>query len=304
MDLPPDVRAALAEYERHKQIEIGARFASGAFGDVHDADIVRGVSRQRVAVKLVDLRTLPAAALPTLVKEIDCLARLRSPYFVRFLGVLRHEHGIGIVMERMHEDLAHHIDTHAATMTLAQKFALALAMTAAVSMLHEQATPLVHRDIKPHNFLLDEHQRVKLSDFGFARTLEGLALTRALVAGSLGYMAPELLEATPTAGACSADSDAAAPVGEAAAITERVDVYSLGISLWTLFAGAFPFANRPARAVLCATLTGELPAMSDAVPAPVRDVLRACLALEPASRPSARTVLERLRALQSELGAR
>ena len=58
--------------------------------------------------------------------------------------------------------------------------------------LHELHPPVVHRDIKPHNILRDEHGAVSLVDFGSVKsTLDGDQTGGSTVVGTFGYMAPE-----------------------------------------------------------------------------------------------------------------
>jgi serine/threonine protein kinase len=99
---------------------------------------------------------------------------------------------------------------------------------------------LIHRDIKPANILLERTGlRVKLSDFGLARTTEDVRLTRTgLVAGTPLYMSPE--QAT----------------GEE--LDARSDLFSLGVVLYELAAGEAPFAAKTPLAVL-KRLTEEQP---------------------------------------------
>ena len=62
---------------------------------------------------------------------------------------------------------------------------LALQVAGAMAHLHAQSPPVVHRDLKSHNVLLDYDGRCKLCDFGLVRTRE-------VTAGTPNYMAPEL----------------------------------------------------------------------------------------------------------------
>jgi serine/threonine-protein kinase len=100
---------------------------------------------------------------------------------------------------------------------------------------YAHAKGVVHRDIKPANIMIAGDGRVKLTDFGIARSLDDATLTMSqATTGSVGYMAPEQLSGSPT--------DA------------RSDVYSVGITLYELLTGQRPFHASTAAAVMVAQL--------------------------------------------------
>ena len=108
-----------------------------------------------------------------------------------------------------------------------KRLALFLQACEAVQFGHQQS--VVHRDLKPSNILVDGRGRVKIIDFGIARTTDAdLQATTALtnaheLIGTLQYMSPEQ---------CAAD---------ARRIDTRADVYALGVVLFQLLTGKLPY---------------------------------------------------------------
>ncbi|WP_228991428.1 serine/threonine-protein kinase [Streptomyces sp. DH8] len=132
---------------------------------------------------------------------------------------------------------------------------------------------LVHRDLKPSNVLLTE-DGVRVIDFGIARAVDHatrITHTGALI-GSPAFMAPEQIE--------GADPGPAA------------DVFALGATLALACAGRPPFSGASVPAMLYAVVHEE-PGLT-AVPPGLRDVVAACLAKDPALRPSPQEVSARI----------
>jgi serine/threonine-protein kinase len=89
---------------------------------------------------------------------------------------------------------------------------------------HAHEHGVIHRDIKPHNILLDEKGHAKVTDFGIARALDTSQATRTgSFLGTALYSSPEQLK------------------GEK--VTPKSDMYSLGVSLYQAAAGAPPFSG-------------------------------------------------------------
>jgi serine/threonine-protein kinase len=143
---------------------------------------------------------------------------------------------------------------------------------------------IVHRDIKPANLLIADDGRLKITDFGIART-ESSSLTRgSSVIGSPGYIAPEQYT----------DRD----------VDRRVDVFSAGVLLYQMLSGTTPFAGTDEAIMYKIVYEPHKPLrqlMNDAALEPFDAVLERALAKDPAQRyPSAMAMRTALMALATE----
>ncbi|XP_034890738.1 uncharacterized protein [Populus alba] len=103
------------------------------------------------------------------------------------------------------------------------RFQIAIGAARGLSYMHHDcSTPIIHRDVKSSNILLDSELKARIADFGLARILakQGEVHTMSVVAGSFGYMAPEYAYTT--------------------RVNEKIDVYSFGVVLLELATGREP----------------------------------------------------------------
>jgi len=142
-------------------------------------------------------------------------------------------------------------------------------------------TPILHRDVSPQNVLIGYDGIARLADFGIARVLGGTSPhTRALLQGKRGYMAPEILRFEPPAPAS--------------------DVFAAGVVLYELLVGEGLYRGPDVeRQILDAPPPDLLEARPDASDGLVELTLR-MLAKDPARRPSARALVDRLEVLLAE----
>ena len=126
---------------------------------------------------------------------------------------------------------------------------------------------IVHRDIKPHNVLVDHEGRVKVADFGIARAGSSQMTEAGSIIGTAQYLSPEQARGAP--------------------VDESSDLYSTGIVLYELLTGDLPFTGETPVEIAMKHLSQVPPAPSTIRPEIPRDldlvVLRA-LAKEPADR--------------------
>lgn len=151
-------------------------------------------------------------------------------------------------------------------------------MIPAVEGLSEvHAHRLIHRDIKPANILLeDEHQTIKLSDFGLTRRADQNAT--GLLMGTPSFVAPEILDAQATVGPAS-------------------DIFSTGVMMYRMVTGRMPFAgSTDDQQVLFHNTNTDIPSVTRLAPGISSDIaglINWCTRRNPADRPQDATELYR-----------
>ncbi|KAI7838280.1 hypothetical protein COHA_007934 [Chlorella ohadii] len=127
---------------------------------------------QVVAIKKIQVGEKGEGVNVTALREVKLLRELRSPYLVRLLDVLPQKRGINLVMEYCESDLEHVIRDRSRLLSAGDIKAYMQASTRmilrALQFCHSRW--VVHRDIKPNNFLVTASGELKLADFGLART--------------------------------------------------------------------------------------------------------------------------------------
>ncbi len=147
------------------------------------------------------------------------------------------------------------------------------------------AAGIVHRDVKPANFIITPDGRVKITDFGIARARGDASITdTGAIMGTPHYVAPEIAE------------------GREA--TPASDIYSLGVVLYECLTGVRPFTGDTPIAVAMAHLRDTPPSLPPSVPPGLRSLVEAALDKDPARRPpSAAAFAEAVRAAAEPVGS-
>src|SRR5207248_550557 len=154
----------------------------------------------------------------------------------------------------------------------------------AEALQHAHRRGVLHRDIKPSNILLSADGLPMLLDFNLAHNLRGgQAQAAATLGGTVGYMAPEDLQAL-----ANRDPNQAHPVDH------RADIYSLGMVLYEMLTGCSPFAQSASYSVLPILIQSMAVERSCIVPSlrqrrphlpwSLESIVRKCLAPDPNNR--------------------
>lgn len=148
--------------------------------------------------------------------EADILKKLEHPGLPRFVGEYENEHMLCVVREYVR---GIPLDRYAAQHTLSelQTVSFASALCDILSYLHRQTPPIIHRDIKPQNLIVDKKGRLNLIDFGISRAYDKTAAEDTVCYGTKHFAAPEQY------GFAQTDT--------------RTDIFSLGVLIGWLLTG-------------------------------------------------------------------
>ncbi len=249
--------------------ELQSRIAIGGMGEVWQAtDLIIG---RQVAIKILKDEYLG---------DPGFLERFRAE--ARHAALVNHE-GIANVYDYGEEDgsaflVMELVPGEALSTILERERSLSpdtvldiIAQTASALYAAHQAG-LVHRDIKPGNLLITPDGRVKITDFGIARIADQVPLTATgQVMGTVQYLSPEQASGHPASPA--------------------TDIYSLGIVAFEALAGRRPFTGESQVAIAMAQINDTPPDLPVSIAEPVRNLVYACIAKNPANRPSSAQAL-------------
>ncbi|KAG2429163.1 hypothetical protein HYH02_014098 [Chlamydomonas schloesseri] len=279
LDLKTDSEVELLEVVR----------GQGNFGRV-----VEGLwAGRRVAVKLVpDVASwsgAPKNALQSFVQEVEVLGRVEHPCIVQLLAACVTPPRLCLVMELMETSLDKVIhNPEKQLVSLDKVLHIGIEVARALGYLHPT---IVHRDL-PGNVLLNDAASprpvVKLTDFGLSRLRSTVQVTRHPEAGTPAYMAPELYDIHNNV------------------VTDKSDVYSLGVLLWELLSGLVPWHGCDALVVAYA-ITIQRTRLSlaaiapDRLPQKLSRLITSCWEHDPLRRPAAAEIHKQLVLVQQDL---
>ncbi|PKA57203.1 Serine/threonine-protein kinase CTR1 [Apostasia shenzhenica] len=213
------------------------RIGAGSFGTVHRAEW----HGSEVAVKILMEQDFLAERFKEFLREVSIMKSLRHPNIVLFMGAVTQPPHLSIVTEYLSRgSLYRFLHKQGAKETLDERHRLNMAFDVAKGMnyLHNRNPPIVHRDLKSPNLLVDRKYTVKVCDFGLSRLKASTYLSSKSLAGTPEWMAPEVLRDEPS--------------------NEKSDVYSFGVILWELMTLQQPWCNlNPAQVVAAVGFKGR-----------------------------------------------
>ena len=255
------IRQDIAHYR------IASLLGAGGMGQVYLAqDLKLG---RRVALKLLPPETSSNEnARKRLIREARAAATLDHPNICSVYEVGEDNGCSFIAMQYLEGET---LDRLLKNGPLPLKETLSIATQIAEALAEAHSHGIVHRDIKPANIMIVKGSRVKVMDFGLAKTTspsnpvdseiqtETLMTTPGTVIGTVPYMSPEQVK------------------GEI--VDPRSDVFSFGVVIYEMLTGHQPFIGKTNAETISAILTRELPSLIEftIAPAELQRIVRKCL---------------------------
>ncbi|KAM6085206.1 uncharacterized protein LJ206_006976 [Theristicus caerulescens] len=232
---------------------------------------------EKVAIKVIDKRKAKqdSYVLKNMKREPQIHQMIKHPNVVRLYETLETDNSYYMVMELcLGGDL---LDRICDKKRLAEREVRRYTRQILSAVEHLHCQGIVHRDLKIENFLLDENNNIKIVDFGLSNTAKFEGLSQELLhtqCGSPAYAAPELL--------------AHRKYGP------KVDVWSIGVSMFAMLTGTLPFTVEPfnIKQLHQKMLIGEIsPIPSDISPGAVH-FMQSLLEPDPAKRPGVKEAIK------------
>ncbi|XP_078000343.1 ankyrin repeat and protein kinase domain-containing protein 1-like isoform X1 [Glandiceps talaboti] len=287
--------------ESHKILEIDEDkliydsiepLGSGGFGAVYHA--THKDWQMEVAVKQIVVQAIITESEKKLIlEEARKLASVHHRNVVPLYGVCMTPKYYGLVMEYM---------AHGSLSSLLKQEGVPLSWPLRTKFLHETSQgmnflhtmgsyKIYHMDLKTPNLLIDEHDTIKIADFGLSK-VKGATKTKPTAAGGAGtvtHIPPEHLE----------DYNCI--------VTEKFDVFSFGVVMWEVLTREEPFkAAQNTAHVGIAILTGKRPNLNDVphdAPEELKTLMTKCWNQDPKNRPYFSTILPKLKEIRQSLDA-
>jgi serine/threonine protein kinase len=266
----------------HAAIALGKTIGHSSFGMVNEGRL----NGTKVAVKTIkrDGKGGKGDDVEAFKKEAELNCKLRHPNVVLFMGICVQPAEVCIVTELMargnvHDLLVEPIKGKSVKLTWKLRLQWAIDTAQGMAYLHSLTPPMIHRDLKTTNLLVDRGMNVKICDFGLSRFQADDKIMSAV--GTVQFAAPEVLRHEK--------------------YTEKADLFSYGTVLWELHTRRTIFHGMPQIAVYKSVVDGDMPPVGDGCDARYAQLVRDCWRLDASKRPSFRACLDRLSPLWEEL---
>ncbi|KAG8820902.1 Cell cycle serine/threonine-protein kinase cdc5/MSD2, partial [Serendipita sp. 401] len=268
---PPSPPAIIRDQKETLVFHKVGFLGEGGFARVYEAKDAQGVPHAIKVISKADLKTTKNRT--KLFAEIKIHKSLDHPNIVKFEECFEDEENVYMVLELCQGGSLVDLIRRRKRLTELETKVLLVQLIGASEWMHNHQ--VIHRDLKLGNIFLGGGMNVKVGDFGLAALIENPGDRKKTVCGTPNYIAPEVLF----------DSENGHSF--------EVDIWSIGVILYTLVVGKPPFQNKEIKAIYkrirdnLYEFPPDIPLSQDC-----KSLIAAMLTKDPAQRPSLREVLE------------
>jgi eukaryotic-like serine/threonine-protein kinase len=258
------------------------KIGSGGMADVYCAEDTH--LGRRIALKLLHRRfAQDTEFVERFRREASSAAGLQHPNVVGVYDRGQFDDTYYIAMEYCDGQSLKEVIRAEAPLDVRRAIAITKQILLAARFAHRRN--VIHRDLKPHNVILDEEDNLKVTDFGIARAGASDITQAGAIMGTAQYLSPEQAQGRP--------------------VSEASDVYSIGVVLFELLTGKAPFDGESTVAIALKHVNETPPsprALVPALPAELDAVVLKALAKDPSDRyPDAESFLRDLEGVDARL---
>ena len=248
----------------------GRLLGKGGFAKCYE--FINQETEHSSAAKIIPKKSLvKSRAKQKLISEIKIHKSLHHSNIVAFERYFEDSENVYLLIEICHNQTLNELLKRRKKLTELEVQCYAVQIIKALKYLHDHR--VIHRDLKLGNLFISEKMEIKVGDFGLATKLEFDGERKRTVCGTPNYIAPEILEGT---------------TGH----SYEVDVWSLGVIMYTLIIGKPPFETNNVKETYKRIKMGNYSFPENAIISePAKDLIQSILVLDPHKRPKLEEIL-------------
>lgn len=254
-------------------IKVISKIGIGSYGTVYKSEWMGA----EVAVKKLHSDNIGEEGYISFLHEIIVMSNLRHPNILMFLGASIRPPNLCCVTEFLVLGSLDNVLKMYPKLDWKVRLNMATECARGLLYLHSQNPPILHRDLKSMNVLVDKNFHIKLADFGIS-TEKSTNLNSKV--GTLNWLSPEILN------------------GSVSVYHESADIYSFGLILWELISGRIPYEGKSNLQILRMIDMHELESIPENANPVYADLIKSCWRSDPTKRPTIKEVLDILDGLR------
>ncbi|XP_059159289.1 uncharacterized protein LOC131943282 isoform X2 [Physella acuta] len=260
--------------QRTSNWKLGAKIAPGKYRYVYHVNDLNNRQTREIAVKQAIISDdVNTDSLKEIDKEMEALKRVKHKRIVTYYGYSRTERVFSLFIAYMEMGSLSKYTSAQTNGHLTEEQTAKFTYQILEGLHYLHSNKIIHRNIKGSNILLKDENNIKISDFGVAKILNTLSRASTQGKGTVSWMAPEMFQEV------SHDY--------------KVDIWSLGCTVFQMITGKIPFSEMSVKTVIIKGSNNQLElSIAENCSLTLQDFLRQACEKDPCKRASASSLME------------